>query len=124
MAKASCCINDNNQLLLCLPSLKRAVTICYLSNENNLLQLNFKHMKTTNKILIALGAGAVIGGVLGILFAPDKGVETRKKLADTGNRLTDAVKTKFTKGKEKLSELNTGIKEKINGLNEKLEELA
>jgi hypothetical protein len=123
MAKASCCINDNNQLLLCLPSLKRAVTICYLSNENNLLQLNFKHMKTTNKILIALGAGAVIGGVLGILFAPDKGVETRKKLADTGNRLTDAVKTKFTKGKEKLSELNTGIKEKINGLTEKLEEL-
>ncbi len=124
MANRSCWINDNNQLLLCLPSLKRAVTICYLSNENNLLQLNFKHMKTTNKILIALGAGAVIGGVLGILFAPDKGVETRKKLADTGNRLTDAVKTKFTKGKEKLSELNTGIKEKINRLNEKLEELA
>ncbi len=81
-------------------------------------------MKTTNKILIALGAGAVIGGVLGILFAPDKGVETRKKVADAGSRLTDAVKTKFNKGKEKLSELNTGIKEKINGLNEKLEELA
>ena len=81
-------------------------------------------MKTTNKILIALGAGAVIGGVLGILFAPDKGVETRKKVADAGSRLTDAVKSKFNKGKEKLQELNTGIKEKINGLNEKLEELA
>ena len=81
-------------------------------------------MKTTNKILIALGAGAVIGGVLGILFAPDKGVETIKKVADAGSRLTDAVKNKFNKGKEKLSELNTGINERINGLTEKLEELA
>ena len=81
-------------------------------------------MKTTNKILIALGAGAVIGGVLGILFAPDKGTETRKKIADKGSRLTDAVKTKFSKGKEKLSELNTGITERINGISEKLEELA
>ena len=81
-------------------------------------------MKTTNKILIALGAGAVIGGVLGILFAPDKGAETRKKIADKGSMLTDAVKTKFSKGKEKLSELNTGITERINGISEKLEELA
>lgn len=81
-------------------------------------------MKTTNKILIALGAGAVIGGVLGILFGPDKGAETRKKIADKGSRLTDAVKTKFSKGKEKLSELNTGITERINGISEKLEELA
>lgn len=36
-------------------------------------------MENNNKILLAAGIGAAIGGILGILFAPDKGAETRKK---------------------------------------------
>ncbi|HEU4861331.1 MAG TPA: YtxH domain-containing protein [Chitinophagaceae bacterium] len=39
-------------------------------------------MKDTSKILIALGVGLAIGGVLGVLFAPDKGSVTRHKIAD------------------------------------------
>jgi gas vesicle protein len=55
-------------------------------------------METTNntgKIIGALLVGAAIGGVLGILFAPDKGSETRKKLAAKSDDLTDALKEKF-----------------------------
>ena len=32
--------------------------------------------------MIAVGAGVVVGGVPGILFAPDKGVETRHEIAE------------------------------------------
>lgn len=47
------------------------------------------------KVLGALLLGAVIGGALGILMAPDKGSETRKKLLAKGDDLTDALKEKY-----------------------------
>lgn len=57
-------------------------------------------MKNTSKILIALGAGLAIGGILGVLFAPEKGSVTRDKIANSGKKL----KEKFKAGKEKLQE--------------------
>ena len=61
-------------------------------------------MKNTSKILIALGAGLAIGGVLGVLFAPDKGSVTRHKLAEDGKKLADKFNRKIKLGKEKLRE--------------------
>jgi gas vesicle protein len=60
-------------------------------------------MNTTAKIITAFAAGAVIGGVLGILFAPDKGSETRKKMGDQGKQMADELKNKF---KEATSSCN------------------
>ena len=61
-------------------------------------------MKNTSKILIALGTGLVIGGVLGVLFAPDKGTVTRHKLAEGGKKFADNFNRKIKLGKEKLQE--------------------
>jgi len=47
------------------------------------------------KLIGALLAGAAIGGILGILFAPDKGSETRKKIAGKTDELTSGLKEKF-----------------------------
>ena len=49
-------------------------------------------MKNTSKVLIALGAGLAIGGILGVLFAPDKGENTRNKIAENGKKLADQFK--------------------------------
>lgn len=61
-------------------------------------------MKNTSKILIALGTGLAIGGILGVLFAPDKGTVTRHKLAEGGKKFADNFNRKIKLGKEKLQE--------------------
>jgi len=48
------------------------------------------------KLIGAVLIGAAIGGVLGVLFAPDKGSETRKKIMSKGGDLRDSIKEKFT----------------------------
>ena len=73
-------------------------------------------MKNTSKMLIALGAGLAIGGVLGILFAPDKGANTRHKIAENGKKLSDKFTRKVKLSKEKMEE-------KITKINGELEEL-
>ena len=50
-------------------------------------------MNNTSKVVVALAAGVAVGAVLGILFAPAKGEETRKKMGDEGKKNhTNAVR--------------------------------
>lgn len=51
-------------------------------------------MKTSSALLGVLG-GIGIGVALGVLFAPDKGVETRRKISKKGTDLSDDIKIKF-----------------------------
>jgi gas vesicle protein len=44
---------------------------------------------STGKVLIGVLAGVAAGALLGVLFAPDKGCETRRKVAKYGKDLTD-----------------------------------
>lgn len=69
-------------------------------------------MKNSSKVLIALGTGLVIGGVLGVLFAPDAGAETRRKMAESGKKFADKFNKKMKTAKEKMEET----------LNEEMEE--
>jgi gas vesicle protein len=68
-------------------------------------------MKTINKILIAFGAGAAIGGVLGVLFAPKKGTELRKDISDKGRKISEDFQATFNKGKEKLNRYRKEVEE-------------
>jgi len=52
-------------------------------------------MSDTKKILIAVAAGIAVGAIAGVLLAPDKGSNTRKKIIDEGQNLAGAVKEKF-----------------------------
>lgn len=50
---------------------------------------------SSSKTLLGIIAGAAIGAVAGILLAPDKGSETRKKLSSKTGDLADNVKNSF-----------------------------
>lgn len=47
--------------------------------------------------LLAFIGGAIVGAAAAILFAPDSGDETRKKIKDTFDKEYQTIKSKFTK---------------------------
>jgi len=51
-----------------------------------------------------MAAGAAAGAVLGILFAPAKGKETRENLKKKGKQFADDITQKFRDMKQKASE--------------------
>jgi len=80
-------------------------------------------MKNSNIALKLVGAiliGAAIGGTLGILFAPDKGSDTRKKISKKGTDLTDSLKDKFNEFLESITERFESAKEEIADAGEKI----
>jgi gas vesicle protein len=62
-------------------------------------------MNNTNKILTAVGAGIVVGTIVGVLFAPEKGSETRKKISGQGKKIVEDVQNKFRRGRNKFNDL-------------------
>ena len=61
---------------------------------------------TTGKLLLGALACVAAGAAIGILFAPDKGVETRRKIARKGE---DALKSVGETVDHKFDEMRTKL---------------
>lgn len=57
---------------------------------------------TKGKALLGVLAGVAAGAALGIIFAPDKGSNTRKNIAKKGEDLADAINDKIESKFEEL----------------------
>ncbi|HWZ04519.1 MAG TPA: YtxH domain-containing protein [Mucilaginibacter sp.] len=83
-------------------------------------------MKDNTKIVAALLVGLAAGAALGILFAPDKGNETRDKLAESLKNLGDSIKETASKEIDNLLDLKNkvvdNIKTKINGVEQEFQD--
>ena len=62
------------------------------------------------KLVTGILAGAAAGAILGILLAPDKGSETRKKITKKGNDLSGSVKDGIGKITDSINNKYQNIK--------------
>lgn len=72
---------------------------------------------SASKIITGTLVGVAAGVVIGLLFAPDKGSETRRKISQKYNDLGDSLK-------EKYNDLVEGIREEYGAAKDKVNELA
>ncbi len=83
----------------------------------------------TGKVIISLLVGALAGAAIGILFAPNEGSKTRKKLIGSAKDLADDVKQRVKEEisalRNKVSELEFMVDDKaqdlVNGVQKKVD---
>lgn len=72
---------------------------------------------STGKVLLGALAGFAMGAIAGILFAPEKGSKTRKRIMDKSGDYADEIKSKF-------NEMLVTIEEKMEVLKHDAKKLA
>ena len=69
-------------------------------------------MTTTSKVILGILGAAAAGVVIGMLVAPDKGEETRKRLRKTAEDWADSMSNLWARGKEATENVAKEMKEK------------
>jgi len=77
-------------------------------------------MNDNSKVVVALLAGLAAGAALGLLFAPEKGSDTRDKLGQSLKDFGDSIKDKAADEINNLSSLKDKV---VNSIKSKLRDV-
>jgi len=68
---------------------------------------------SSGKVILGVLVGMAAGAVIGVLFAPDKGSETRRKIVEAGEDYADAAKEKFNQMVDSMNEKFEKVKDDV-----------
>lgn len=68
----------------------------------------------SGKIILGVLAGLAAGAALGILFAPDKGKDTRKKISKKSRDFADDITNKMNDSVDRITQKFENLKESIS----------
>lgn len=66
-------------------------------------------MNSTSKTILAVMGAAAVGAIIGMLVAPEKGSELRKKITDATGDWTHQLSDLLAQGKEQLNTLKDKV---------------
>ena len=81
-------------------------------------------MKNTEKILLGLASTFAVGAVIGLLFAPEKGDRTRRKILRTGKDLFKKANHALEDGKESLEEIRDVLQDNLDKVTYKIQKIS
>ena len=71
---------------------------------------------STGKVVLGVVAGAAVGALIGILYAPARGAVTRRTIYRKGEHEVDALKDKFSDFVDSITEKFERVKDEVNDL--------
>jgi gas vesicle protein len=71
---------------------------------------------SASKVLLGVMVGLAAGAVIGVLLAPDSGVNTRKKISQKGQDYADELKSKFNEFVDGFMEHVESAKDEARGM--------
>jgi gas vesicle protein len=74
---------------------------------------------SSGKVLLGVVAGVAVGAALGVLFAPDKGWNTRKRISKKAEDIADDLREKFDEFLDSISVKVDKAKEDFADISEK-----
>ena len=80
-------------------------------------------MNTKSKVLLGILGAAAAGVVIGLLVAPDKGNETRKKLKKTAGEWADNLSHLFTRAEEEMDGIGEKVRRTKSAAEEKVNQM-
>ncbi len=79
---------------------------------------------SNTKTVLGFVAGAAVGALAGILLAPDKGTNTRKKITGKAGDISDSLKSSFDDFVDKLKTAYSNGKDEVDALGDRAMEKA
>ena len=70
----------------------------------------------SNKTALGMLVGVAVGALIGMLFAPEAGTKTRRRILDKGQNYVDELKDKFDTLYEDVSEKYEGFVEEAKNM--------
>ena len=75
---------------------------------------------TAKRLLYTMAAGMALGALVGVLYAPEKGAETRRKINKLKRKLSCCPDDATDEERETLEELSNTLQEELERINKRL----